>query len=200
MNTNDPRFWIMAALIVVGLVALAWVLERERKRRQSIRLQQRFGPEYRRIVAERGDRDKAETELVAREKRVEHLKIIPLTAEDAARFSQAWGVLQSRFVDQPKSVVVEADQLVRDLMVKRGYPMGDFERRAADISVHHPTVVDTYRSAQAIAGRAQRGNASTEDLRKAVVFYRALFDELLEVRVARRDSKREKDKDVAVHP
>jgi hypothetical protein len=198
MNTNDPRFWIMAALIVVGLVALAWVLERERKRRQSIRLQQRFGPEYQRIVSERGDRDKAETELVAREKRVERLEIIPLSAEDAARFSKAWGGLQGRFVDQPKSVVIEADQLVRDLMVKRGYPMGDFERRAADISVHHPTVVETYRSAQAIAGRAQRGNASTEDLRKAVVFYRTLFDELLEVRVVRRDSKREKD--VAVQP
>ena len=200
MNTNDPRFWILAALVVVGLVALAWVLERERKRRQSIRLQQRFGPEYQRIVSERGDREKAETELAAREQRVERLKIIPLSAEDAARFSQAWGGLQSRFVDQPKSVVIEADQLVRDLMVKRGYPMGDFERRAADISVHHPTVVETYRSAQAISGRAQRGNASTEDLRKAVVFYRALFDELLEVRVARRDPSREKDKDMAVHP
>ena len=199
MNTNDPKFWIFAALIVVALIAVAFVLERERKRRQSVRLQRRFGPEYQRIVSERGDREKAETELMAREKRVEHLKIVPLGTEDAARFSQAWGELQSRFVDQPKGAVIDADRLVRDLMVKRGYPMGDFERRAADISVHHPTVVDTYRSAQAIAARAQRGEASTEDLRKAVVYYRALFDELLEVRaVPRRGPNREKD--VAVQP
>jgi hypothetical protein len=204
MNTNDPRFWIFAAVVIAGLVAVAFLLERQRKRRQSVRLQQRFGPEYQRIVSERGDRTKAETELMAREKRVERLNIIPLTTEDAARFSQAWGDLQSRFVDQPKGAVIDADRLVRELMVKRGYPMGDFERRAADISVHHPTVVETYRSAQAIAGRAQRGDASTEDLRKAVVYYRTLFDELLEVRAASRAPSRQKDtdmaKDMAEHP
>src|SRR5581483_6801404 len=109
-------------------------------------------------------------------------KIIPLAPADAARFSQAWGQLQAQFVDNPTGVVIEADRLVRDLMVKRGYPMADFERRAADISVNHPTVVDTYRSARDIAARSQQGTASTEDLRKAVVYYRSLFDELLEVR------------------
>jgi hypothetical protein len=101
---------------------------------------------------------------------------------EAARFSQAWKVLQRRFVDNPKGVVVLADQLVRELMLKRGYPMGDSERRAADISVDHPAVVDNYRAAQAIALRDARGEANTEDLRKAVVHYRALFNELLEVR------------------
>jgi hypothetical protein len=106
-----------------------------------------------------------------------------LAPPDAARFTQAWNALQSRFVDDPKGVVVQADQVVRELMLKRGYPMGDFERRAADISVDHPTVVETYRAAQAIAVRDQRGQADTEELRKAVVHYRALFDELLEVRV-----------------
>jgi hypothetical protein len=106
-----------------------------------------------------------------------------LAPPDAARFTQAWNALQSRFVDDPKAVVVQADQLVRELMLKRGYPMGDFERRAADISVDHPTVVEIYRAAQAIAVRDQRGEADTEELRKAVVHYRALFDELLEVRV-----------------
>ena len=89
--------------------------------------------------------------------------------------------MQARFVDNPKGVVAEADQLVRELMARRGYPMADFEHRAADISVDHPAVVDHYRSAQAIAERARRGEASTEDLRKAVVHYRALFDDLLEV-------------------
>jgi hypothetical protein len=198
MNTHDPKFWIFAVLSIVGLIALAWLVERERRRRQSARLQQRFGPEYQRMVAERGGREKAETELVAREKRVERLTIIPLSTADAAKFSQAWAELQGRFVDQPKAVVIEADQVVRDLMTKRGYPMGDFERRAADISVHHPTLVETYRSGRAIASRAQRGDASTEELRKAVVYYRALFEELLEVRKATGGSARRED--AAVQP
>ena len=199
MNTNDPKVWIFALLIVCGLIALGWILERERRRRQSVRLKQQFGPEYQRTLAERGDRLKAEAELVAREKRVEHLKIVPLSSELADRFSRAWSSLQSRFVDEPKEVVIEAHRLVRDLMKERGYPVGDFERRAADISVHHPTLVETYRSAEAIASGAQRGSASTEDLRKAVVFYRALFDELLEVRTT---VKREQplQEDTAVHP
>jgi len=134
------------------------------------------------VVSERGDRTKAEAELIAREKRVERLELVALSAQDAAKFSEAWGELQTRFVDNPRGVVVEADRLVRDLMVKRGYPMADFERRAADISVDHPAVVEAYRSARAIAVRDQRGEASTEELRKAVVYYRTLFDELLEVR------------------
>jgi hypothetical protein len=110
------------------------------------------------------------------------LNITPLAPADAARFSQAWNALQSRFIDNPKGVVGQADHLVRELMVKRGYPMGDFERRAADISVDHPGVVTTYRAAQAIALRDERGEADTEELRKAVVHYRTLFDELLEVK------------------
>ncbi|MEO8654705.1 MAG: hypothetical protein ABI409_11335, partial [Ramlibacter sp.] len=97
------------------------------------------------------------------------------------RFGQEWKALQGRFVDNPKGVLVDADRLVRELMLKRGYPMGDFERRAADISVDHPSVVDHYRAAQAIALRDRRGEADTEELRKAVVHYRALFDDLLEV-------------------
>jgi hypothetical protein len=107
---------------------------------------------------------------------------VPLSPSDAARFSDAWATLQTRFVDNPRGTVVEADRLVRDLMIKRGYPMADFEHRAADISVDHPQLVETYRAAQTIAARDERGEASTEELRKAVVYYRALFDELLEVR------------------
>ena len=182
MSAENVQTWVVVAVIVLALVAAAWLISRELRRRQSLRLQQRFGPEYSRVISARGDRTRAEAELLARERRVERLELVALTPEDAAKFSQAWGVLQARFIDNPRGVVVEADSLVRDLMVKRGYPMADFERRAADISVDHPTVVDAYRSARAIALRDQKGQASTEELRKAVVYYRALFDELLEVR------------------
>lgn len=180
MGTIGTQTWIiLAGVIVLALIALAaWFFYRKK---QSHRLQQRFGPEYGRTVDEFGSREKAESELKARENRVEHLNIVPLAQPEAARFSQAWEVLQGRFVDNPKGVVVQADQLVRELMLKRGYPMGDFERRAADISVDHPAVVEHYRAAQAIAVRDERGEADTEELRKAVVHYRVLFDELLEV-------------------
>lgn len=182
-----PISWIVVAgvLTIALLVLAAWVLSKRRK--QSLRLQQRFGPEYSRTVDELGGRANAESELKAREKRVERLNITTLARSEAARFSQAWSELQSRFVDNPKGVVMQADQLVRELMLKRGYPMGDFERRAADISVDYPTVVENYRAAQAIAIRDHRGEANTEDLRQAVVHYRALFDELLEVREAKQD-------------
>lgn len=185
MNSQFDQTWVVVAVILLALVVVAWLVTRERHRKQSLRLRQRFGPEYSRVISERGNRAKAEAELLARERRVERLKLVPLPTEEAAKFSQEWGVLQTRFVDNPRGVVVEADRLVRDLMVRRGYPMADFERRAADISVDHPTVVEAYRSARTIAERDQQGQASTEDLRKAVVFYRTLFDELLEVRHAR---------------
>lgn len=180
MDTIDTQTSIiLAGVIVLALIALAaWFFYRKK---QSHKLQQRFGPEYSRTVDELGSREKAESELKARENRVRRLKIVTLAPPEAARFSQAWRVLQGRFVDNPKGAVVEADQLVRELMLKRGYPMEDFEHRAADISVDHPAVVDHYRAAQAIAARDKRGEADTEELRKAVVHYRVLFDELLEV-------------------
>lgn len=190
METLDTQSWIiLAAVVALGLVAIgAWFY----RRKQSHNLQERFGPEYGRTVSELGGRTKGESELKAREKRVERLDILPLAPPEAARFTEAWRALQSRFIDNPKGVVVEAEQLVRELMEKRGYPMGDFERRAGDISVDHPDVVANYRSAQAIALRDQRGSADTEELRKAVVHYRALFDELLEVREPRQEIIAEK--------
>jgi hypothetical protein len=188
MNTI-PAHWIIPAVVlaVVVLAAAAWFLSQ--KKRQSQRLQQRFGPEYGRAVTEFGGRTKAESALKAREKRVERLDIIALAPAEAARFAQAWTALQSRFVDDPKAVVIQADHLVRELMVKRGYPMGDFELRAADISVDHPAVVEAYRAAQAIAVRNERGEADTEALRRAVVHYRTLFDELLEVREVQQEAR-----------
>jgi hypothetical protein len=190
METIDTQTWIiLVATVVIGLVAIgAWFY----RKKQSHRLQEHFGPEYDRTVNELGSRTKGESDLMAREKRVGRLEILPLAPPEAARFTEAWRALQSRFVDNPKGVVVEAEQLVRELMEKRGYPMGDFERRAGDISVDHPDVVANYRSAQAIAVRDQQGSADTEELRKAVVYYRALFDELLEIREPRQEIVAEK--------
>ena len=179
MNTTPSNIVIFAVLLAaVVLAVVAWLVV---QRQRSLRLKRRFGPEYDLTVSEFRSQTKAEAELLIREQRVAGLKIVPLTPADAFRFSQAWNTLQGRFIDSPKGVVAEADNLVRELMAKRGYPMGDFERMAADISVDHPTVVATYRSAQAIAARDARGEADTEELRKAVIYYRTLFDELLGV-------------------
>lgn len=185
MNLDTQIWSILAGIVVLALIAIAaWFFY---QKKQSQRLKQRFGPEYGRTVDDLGSRTKAESELKRREMRVEHLNILPLPlplplpAPEAARFNQAWNALQGRFVDNPKGVLVEADQLVRELILQRGYPMGDFERRAADISVDHPAVVEHCRAAQATAMRDQRGEADTEELRKGVVHYRARFQELLEV-------------------
>jgi hypothetical protein len=183
-----PIQWIVVGVVVLAMLALAaWFIAKKR-REQSRRLQQHFGSEYGRTVEALGGRTKAESDLMAREKRVERLVLTPLTLAEAARFTDAWNALQSRFVDNPKGVVVQADQLVRELMLKRGYPMGDFERRAGDISVDHPTIVASYRAAQAIAVRDERDVADTEELRQAVVHFRALFDELLEVKEAAQEA------------
>jgi hypothetical protein len=190
VNANHTQILIFGAVLVVAIVTAAFLIARERRKVKSRHLQERFGPEYSRVVSTVGDREKAEAELAARERRVERLQLVVLPAAEASRFAQEWEILQSRFVDNPTGVVGEADRLVRELMLKRGYPMGDFERRAADISVHHPAVVENYRTAQAIASRDLRGQASTEDLRKAVVCYRALFEDLLEVGGTRKPATR----------
>jgi hypothetical protein len=179
MNANlDPSMLIIALMIIALLAIAMWLHFR---RHESQTLERRFGPEYGRAVEELGSRPKAEAELKARQKRVEQLDIVPLAPADAARFSESWRSLQARFVDNPKGALADADRLVRELMQKRGYPMADFETRAADISVHHPTVVDHYRAAHDIALRDERGQVDTEGMRQAVIHYRALFAELLEV-------------------
>jgi hypothetical protein len=198
LSANPTLTYILVGVLIAAVIAvIAWSYA-QKKRRQSQRLQQRFGPEYARMVNELGDRAKAEAELEAREQRVERFNISPLAPADAARFAQAWNGLQIRFVDDPKAAVAEADRMVHEVMTKRGYPMGDFERRAADISVDHPGVVANYRAARAVAWRDERGQASTEELRKAVVHYRALFQELLEVTPSARPSVRPKE--VSVSP
>jgi hypothetical protein len=170
---------LVAISIVVVVAILAVVAFFLLRKRQSEQLRTRFGPEYDRTVKETGDRSRAEAALKEREQRVERLNIRPLTEEDAVRYRESWGKVQARFVDEPKGAVMEADQLLGDVMSKRGYPVGDFEQRAADISVEHPRVVEHYRAGHDIALRHARGQASTEDLRQAMIHYRTLFTELV---------------------
>ncbi len=182
--------WIVVAvLIVLAAAAIAWTYL---QRRRSAELRGRFGPEYEREVNRMG-RGHAEAELQRRERRVERLQIRELSAADRDRFSSDWQAVQARFGDDPKAAVAEADVLVAEVMRARGYPVGNFEQRAADISVDHPRVVENYRAAHTIAVRDQRGEGSTEDLRQAMVHYRALFEDLLgtRVRVAGRSEVRE---------
>ena len=170
---------VVIAVIIVGvLVVIAVALLVARKRR-SQKLRERFGPEYDRVVKREGDVRRAEGVLAFREKRREQFTLRPLPPADRSRYEQTWRDVQAQFVDDPKGAVTAADSLVTEVMQARGYPMGDFEQRAADISVDHPAVVDNYRTAHDIALRHSRGQASTEDLRRAMVLYRSLFDELL---------------------
>lgn len=173
----DPKIIaiVVAAIIVVAVIA--WAIARNRR---TAALKSRFGPEYDRTVHERGSATEAETALLERQKRVEKFKMRDLTAEERERFITEWRLVQARFVDDPKRAVTDADDLVMRLMQARGYPMSDFEQRAADISVDHPRVVDNYRAAHQIAVRQRQGAATTEDLRNAIIYYRSLFDELLQ--------------------
>jgi len=177
---------IIIAVIVVAI--LAWYLMRERR---TSRLRSRFGPEYEYAMREFGNRPKAEDALAAREKRMEKIHVHPLSNEDRDRFSDQWHDVQARFVDDPAASITEADRLVCDVMKARGYPMSEFEHRAEDLSVDHPHVVRNYRAAHQIAQRHDKGQASTEDLRQGLVYYRDLFDELLDAHVAgHREHKR----------
>lgn len=170
---------LVAILIVLALlVVLALFASRQRRSRK---LREQFGPEYDRTVAEAGDRKEAESRLQERTARRQRLDIVPLDAADRDRYVEAWRQAQARFVDEPAEATREADRLITAVMRQRGYPIDDFEQRAADISVDHPQVVDDYRAAQAIASANERSEASTEDLRQALVHYRSLFEELLEV-------------------
>jgi hypothetical protein len=173
---NTTAILLLVLIIIVVAVGVLIFLGR----RRSAALRQKFGSEYRHAVGEFGDERKAEAELAAREKRVRSLQIRALTPEEQARFAEAWKKAQARFVDEPSQAAADADILVKEVMQTRGYPMGDFEQRAADISVDHPEVVSNYRAARDIALRNNAGKATTEDIRQAMVHYRSLFEELLE--------------------
>ena len=176
---------VIGIILVVALIAVVLIIMGNRR---TATLRTRFGPEYDATIKTMRDRDRAESELVKRTERVEQLKLRPLAPADRSRFEQSWQADQARFVDDPRGAVREADHLVIELMQARGYPVADFDQRAADVSVDHPHVVERYRAAHEIAGRDVRNEADTEDLRNAIVHYRALFQELLVADTASTDS------------
>jgi hypothetical protein len=180
LDMLDPKVVVLAAALIVIAAVLVWLYVRNR-RRTSAGLRQKFGSEYDRAVLAHGSERKAESKLEEREKRVEKLKIRDLDPTEHESYSKRWEAVQTRFVDSPKGAVAEADDLVSSVMKTRGYPISDFDQRAADISVDHPRVVENYRSAHEIALRLGKDQATTEDLRTAMIHYRSLFEELVQV-------------------
>ena len=170
---------IVIVVAVVVLAALGWLVW-QRQRSEALRSQ--YGPEYDRALNQMGDKRRAEAELVKRRERVEQLDIRPLSAAQRDDYAGRWRSVQTKFVDDPKGAVTDADALIESVMKARGYPIDTFDQRAADLSVHHPRVVENYRAARDIALRHRRGQATTEDLRQAMVYYRVLFQDVLEDR------------------
>ena len=178
MDRNTLLIVIVAVIgIAAALALIIYAVSRNKKR--SLHLKGRFGPEYERLVAETGSARRAEAQLASREARVARFHIIELSPEERSRYAGAWGKAQMEFVDNPKDAVAHADALLAEVMEKRGYPVQDFEQRAADLSVDHPIVVQNYRAAHEIADKHRAGRATTEDMRQAMKHYRALFGELI---------------------
>jgi FtsZ-interacting cell division protein ZipA len=173
----------VAVLIVVIVLVLAVLLVLARMQARRRRLRERFGPEYERMVADADDPRAVEQELKAREKRHAELPIRALSADARDRYAREWVDVQERFVDEPVEAVSEADRLLTAVMAERGYPTEKYEQQVADLSVEHAGTLDRYRAAHDVSGRAAAGTATTEDLRQAMVHYRALFEELVQERV-----------------
>lgn len=172
--------WILIAAIVVILAVAVVAVRLALTRRRSERLREKFGPEYERTLSDAGDQRAAEADLAAREQKRKKLDIVPLSLESGEKYAERWRTVQIAFVDNPSSAVGDADRLVIEVMRERGYPVEDFDQRAADISVDHPDVVENYRAAHRIQLAQREREISTEEQRQALVHYRALFDKLLE--------------------
>jgi hypothetical protein len=173
----DAILWVILGVALLALIAVVAIASMRRRRTRQ--LQDRFGPEYDRTIERQGDQRAAESELAARSDRRHALDIRPLGPEGRERHARSWQQIQRRFVDEPQAAVADADQAITEVMAERGYPVEDFDRRAADVSVDHPVVVENYRAAHAISQRSAAGDATTEHLRQAMVHYRALFAELV---------------------
>jgi hypothetical protein len=173
--------WIVVGLFAAVLVLVFAAVAVRRTRGRRAELMNRFGPEYDRAVNEFGSPAKAERELAARARRVEHMHFRDLTEADRVKFSSAWSRIQAQFVDDPVAAVAGANELIKQVMVARGYPSDGFEQRAADLSVDHPEVVQHYRAARALSVPSRGKQVNTEELRQAVVHYRVLFADLLQV-------------------
>jgi hypothetical protein len=170
--------WVLVAVgVVVVLGVVTW---NALARRRTSRLQDRFGPEYDRMVGTAESKREAESDLAARQERRAQLDIRPLSQAACARYIENWQVVQAQFVDDPSAAVASADSLIQSVMAERGYPVEDFEQRAADVSVDHPQVVENYRDGHRLAEASAGGTGSTESLRQAMRHYRVLFEELVE--------------------
>jgi hypothetical protein len=170
--------WILIAAVAVLLIAA--IVMSIRKKQRTKELQSQFGPEYDRTIESADNKRKAESELAARQERREQLDIRPLSSAARERYTTQWQTVQAQFVDNPSGAVASADTLIQSVMAERGYPVDDFDSRAADVSVDHPQVVENYREGHRLAEQSADGNGSTEDLRQAMRHHRALFDELVE--------------------
>lgn len=177
----DP-IWIWVALGVVALLIVVGLIARGARRARSESLRSKFGNEYDHAIETHGSRTKAERDLIERTEQVKKYDIVPLQASDRERFRRDWQKVEQHFLERPTTAVVEADELVGDIMRTRGYPMGDFDRHAQDLSVTHPRIVHHYRAGHRVIDGAP-GSASTEDLRQAMLHYRSLFDELIDDRL-----------------
>jgi hypothetical protein len=175
----DTWVWIVIAIVVAVAVIVALAAASRARRRKG--LQQHFGSEYDRTLEEADSRRRAEAELNDRVKRHDEFDLRPLDRDERNRYLREWDAVQAHFVDEPAGAIGEADQLIQHVMRDRGYPVDDFDQRAADLSVEHGDVVDNYRSAHAISSRSATGEATTEELRRAVVQYRTLFEDLVGV-------------------
>jgi len=184
-NIDNPTLIIAVVVAIIVAVGVVWLVSQRRRRTH---LREKFGPEYDRTVAAVGTTGKAAAVLEQREKRVSAYHIRPLAEDERRRFSEAWQRTQAKFVDDPAAAVTEADALVTEVMTARGYPMTEFDRRAEDLTVEHASVVQHYRAARDIVARHVSREASTEDLRQALVHYRALFSDLLSDRPEARRS------------
>ena len=176
--TTSTVIILVLAIAVITLVAIMLF-----QRQKTHKLKTQFGPEYDRLVDKEGSPRRAEAVLDARQKRVAKYQIRHLSREECNRFAEKWRVVQERFVDNPRQSVAEADGLINEALRARGFPMGDFEQQAADISVEHPQVVEDYRAAHEVAVRDRQGQATTEDLRLAMRHYRDLFEHVLDTRL-----------------
>ena len=174
----DTTVLVIIVIVVVALLAVGAIAFMQRNKK-SEHLQERFGPEYDRAVEETGTRSEAEKQLAAREQRVDRFNMRELSPEERGLFSDQWKKVQSDFVNSPETAILAADELVQKVMLARGYPMADFDQRAADLSVNYGPTVDSYRSAHSISESHRQSPRSTEELRQAMVQYRALFVELL---------------------
>jgi hypothetical protein len=171
---------ILLVMVIVALAVAAWALI---QRQKTLKLRGKYGPEYDRLAAEQRSARSAENILEEREKRVSKFSIQPLREEERKRFAAEWRSVQEHFVDDPRGAVSQADRLINEALRARGYPMSQFEQQAADLSVQYPHVVQNYRQAHQIALEDQRGAAGTEELRKAMQYYRGLFEDVLETKI-----------------